>query len=187
MSAQTTILRDCQSQMEASISRMGEEIKKLRTGRANSSLVEDIKVSYWGALTPLVELAMISIPEPNLIQIKPFDKNSIGDIESAIRNADLGINPINDGNFVRLSLPPLTEERRLELVKQLKKMAEDTKVALRNTRSEVWEMVQEMVKDKELTEDDKYRLEKELNDLIEKMNKKVDQIVCEKEKDLMRI
>lgn len=181
------ILKEAENRMSQTIFRLGEELKKVRTGRAQSSLVENIKVAYYGTETPLRELALITIPKASLIQIKPFDRNSIGDIELAIRNADLGINPINDGNFIRVALPPMTEERRIELVKQIKKIGEETKVSLRNIRGESWAKVQNLIKNDQATEDDKYQSQEELNKLIEKENSKVENIILEKEKEIMKI
>lgn len=181
------ILKESESRMSQTIVRLGEELKKVRTGRAQGSLVEDVKVSYYGTETSLKELAMITVPEAHLIQIKPFDRNSIGDIELAIRNADLGINPINDGNFVRIALPPMTEERRIELAKQIKKIGEEAKVSLRNIRGESWAGVQSLIKKGQATEDDKYQSEEELNKLIEKENSEVEKIISEKEKEIMSI
>lgn len=179
------ILKEVESKMTDSILHLVEELKKVRTGRAHTSLVEDLRVSYYGSSMPLREVATLSAPEPGLIAIKPFDRNSISDIELAIRNADLGLNPINDGNFVRISLPPLTEERRTELAKQVKKTGEAAKVTLRTIRGEAWDQIQRMVKKSELTEDDKYRGEKRLNEIIEKMNAEVDKTVTDKEKEVM--
>lgn len=181
------ILKDAETRMGQCIQRLKEELKKIRTGRAQSGMVEDIKVSYYGVETSLKELALITTPESNLIQIKPFDRNSIGDIEIAIKNAELGINPINDGNFVRIALPPMTEERRIELTKQIKKIGEETKISLRTVRGESWTRVQAQIKKGEVTEDDKYQSEAELNKLIEKVNCEVDKIVAEKEQEVMRI
>ena len=181
------ILKEAGNRMRQTIVRLSEELKKVRTGRAQGSLVEDVKVSYYGTETALRELALITTPEAHLIQIKPFDRNSIGDVELAIRNADLGVNPINDGNFVRISLPPMTEERRIELAKQIKRIGEETKVSLRNIRGESWVKVQSLIKNGQATEDDKYQSEEELNKLIEKENSEVEKIISEKEKEIMNI
>jgi ribosome recycling factor len=181
------IIKDSEKNMREALSHLGEELKKIRTGRASTSLVEDIKVSYYGSFMLMKEVATLSAPEPGLIQIKPFDRNSISDIELAIRNSDLGLSPINDGNFVRLNLPPLTEERRVEFVRQAKKIGESAKIALRTVRGESWDKIQKMVKDGSLTEDDKYGGEKKLNELIDKMNGEVDRIVTEKEKEIMSL
>ncbi len=181
------ILKDAEGKMSAAVLNLKSELTKIRTGRAQGLLVEDILVSYYGTNTPLRELASISVPEASLIQIKPFDRNSLGDIENAIRNADLGLTPVNDGTFVRLNLPPITEERRVELSKQVKKAGEETKVSLRTIRGDAWSRVQGLIKNNQATEDDKYQAEKDLNELIEKKNKEVDAIVSEKEAEVMKI
>ncbi len=181
------ILKTVDDKMQEAILFLLEDLKKIRTGRANAALFEDIKVSYYGTMTSLKELASIMIPEASQIQIKPFDKNSIGDIETAIRNSDLGISPVNDGNYVRISLPPLTEDRRKELASQVKKAGESAKVAIRNIRADAWGKVKDGEKKGELTEDDKYKSEKELNLLTDKTNKEVDLEIAKKEKEIMSI
>lgn len=181
------ILKDAETKMSASIENFRNELKKIRTGRAQGSLVEDILVSYYGTNTPIKELASIAVPEVSLIQIKPFDRNSLGDIENAIRNAELGLTPVNDGTFIRLNLPPITEERRIELSKQVKKTGEEGKVSLRTIRGDAWSKVQTLIKNNEATEDDKYQAEKDLNELIEKKNREVDQVTAEKESEIMKI
>lgn len=181
------ILKEAEAKMAEAVERLKEELKKIRTGRAHSGIVEDVKVSYYGVETPLRELASITTPEANLIQIKPYDKNSIGDVENAIRNANLGFNPINDGNFVRITLPPMTEERRSELAKQIKKHGEESKISLRTIRGDAWSRVQKGEKSGSVTEDDRYQAEDRLNKLIEKMNQSIEQVVVEKEKEVMRI
>ena len=181
------ILKEAEAKMADAIERLKEELKKIRTGRAHSGIVEDVKVSYYGVETSLRELASINTPEANLIQIKPYDRNSIGDIETAIRNANLGFNPVNDGNFVRITLPPMTEERRLELAKQIKKQGEEGKISLRTIRGDAWSKVQKGQKSGDVTEDDKYQAEEKFNKLIEKMNQNVEQVVAEKEREVMKI
>ena len=181
------ILKEAEAKMADAILRLKEELKKVRTGRAHSGIVEDVKVSYYGLETSLRELASITAPEANLIQIKPFDRNSIGDVETAIRNADLGFNPTNDGNFVRITLPPMTEERRIELAKQIKKYGEESKISMRTIRGDAWSRVQKGEKTGDVTEDDRYQAEEKLNKLIEKMNQNVEQVVAEKEKEVMKI
>jgi len=181
------ILKDVEEKMEMAVLRLEEDISKIRTGRAQSSLVENIMVSYYGSQVSIKELASIAIPEPTLIQLSPFDKNSIGDIENAIRNSDLGLSPTNDGNFVRIVLPALTEERRVELSKKVKSIGEEAKVALRNIRKDAWSEVRAEERAGAATEDDKYQVEKGLNDLIEQMNKKVDDLIKSKEKEIMKL
>lgn len=180
-------IRDSENKMNLALDNLRDELRKIRTGRAQSSLVEDIKVSYYGSTVSLKELSTIMVPEPSMIQIKPFDRNAISDIELAIKNADLGLNPINDGNFVRVTLPPITEERRVELAKQIRKIGEGAKVSLRSVRGESWAKIMTLVKNSELTEDDKYKSEKELNDLVAKKNHEVDQLISEKETEIMKI
>lgn len=181
------LIKEAEKKMLLACEHLRDELKKIRTGRANASLVEDIRVSYYGSTMSLKEVATINTPESSLIQIKPFDRNAIGDIESAIRNSDIGLNPINDGNFVRLNLPPLTEERRIEFAKQIKRLGEESKVAIRNSRGEAWSKTQDLEKKGEATEDDKFRAEKRLNELTEKINGDVDKIVSEKEAEIMKI
>jgi len=181
------ILKDVEEKMEMTILKLEEELSKIRTGRAQSSLVENIKVSYYGSEVMVKELASISIPEPTLIQLSPFDKNSIGDIETAIRNSDLGLSPINDGNFIRITLPALTEERRVELSKKVKSIGEDAKVSLRNIRKDAWGQVQAEEKSGVATEDDKYQIEKDLNEMIEKMNRRVDGLTKVKKEEIMKL
>lgn len=181
------VVKSADDKMQEAVLFMLEEFRKIRTGRASASLFEDIKVQYYGTLTSLKELASIMIPEPSQVQIKPFDKNALNDIELAIKNSDLGFNPINDGNFVRISMPPLTEERRVELANQVKKAGEAAKVAVRNARGEAWSTVKSGEKSGEYTEDDKYQAEKDLNELTEKMNKEISSEVEKKEKEIMSI
>ncbi len=181
------IIKDTEKTMRETLSRLADDLKKIRTGRASTSLVEDLKVSYYGTMMSMREVATLSAPEAGLIQIKPFDKGAINDIETAIRNADLGLSPINDGIFIRVSLPPLTQERRTDLAKQAKKTGDAAKVALRTVRGENWEIIQKSVKDGSLTEDDKYSGEKKLNELIDKMNSEIDKIISEKEKEIMSL
>lgn len=183
----STVVKTTEGKMRVIISNLVMELKKIRTGRAQSNLVEGIRVSYYGSEVPIRELATIAVPEPNLIQISPFDKNAIGDIENAIRNSDLGLSPINDGKFIRISLPQLTEERRIELAKKVKSIGEDAKISLRNTRKDSWVNVQMHVKDGSITEDEKYKLEKELNDLIDKMNREIDTIIDAKSEEIMKL
>lgn len=181
------IIAEAKPKMEQAVDHLKEDLKTIRTGRASSSLVDDVMVSYYGSTTPLKQVASVTTPDSNLISIAPWDKNILGDIELAIRNANLGFNPINDGHQVRIVLPPLTEERRKEFVKSVNQKAEVVRISLRNIRKEAWEKVQAGQKSGELTEDDKYRGEERLNKLIDEFNKQVDEIVKQKEKDIMTI
>lgn len=169
------------------IDRLKEDFANIRTGRASTGLVENIMVTYYGQTTPLKQMATLTTPDATLIQIQPWDKNALGDIELAIRNSDIGLSPTNDGSNIRLALPPMTQERRDELVRAINKKGEEGRIALRNVRQETWEKIKKMEKNSELTEDDRYDAEKELNDLIDEYNKKIEEIIAEKEKQLRSV
>lgn len=181
------ILKQVRPKMKEAIAHLETDLRKVRTGRAHADILDPIKASYYGISTPVREMATVSVPEPNVIAIKPWDRNALADIELAIRNSDLGLSPINDGIQVRLVLPPMTEERRKELAGQVKKMGEEAKVTLRNIRSEAWSQVQAAEKKNEATEDDRYQAEEELNKLITEFNKEVDQVLSAKEAEVMKI
>ena len=170
-----------------SISVLREELNTVRAGRANAALLDKVTVDYYGSPTPLKALANISVPEPRMLLISPFDPKSIPEIEKAINVANVGINPANDGKVVRLAIPQLTEERRKELTKTVKKMGEDTKVAVRNLRRDSNDELKKEEKAGELTEDD---LKESLNDVqkaIDEAIKNIDEIISEKEKEIMEI
>ena len=170
-----------------SLSVLKEDLNSVRAGRANPALLDKITVSYYGSPTPLKSIANISVPDPRTLMISPFDVKSIGDIEKAINIANIGINPANDGRVVRLAIPQVTEERRKELTKHVKKMGEDCKVAVRNERREANEELKKMEKASDLTEDD---LKKEMDDVQKKADKAIkdiDEIIAAKEKDIMEV
>lgn len=181
------ILNKLRPKMDEVISKLKEELQTIRTGKASSSLIENISVSYYGTQTPLKQMAQINTPEATLIVVQPWDANSLGDIESAVRNANLGFAVTNDGRVVRISLPPLTEERRLEFVKLAHQKEESARIVLRNLREEAWKEIQVEEKAGSLTEDDKYQGEKDLNRMIEEANKKAQDLVEAKEKELKTI
>ncbi|MEK9155779.1 MAG: ribosome recycling factor [Patescibacteria group bacterium] len=181
------IIRSTKPKMAEAINALISDLKKIRTGRANPDILDAVRASYYGTSTPIREMASISVPESNVIAIKPWDRNVLSDIELAIRNSDLGLSPVNDGTMVRLVLPPMTEERRKEIIGQVKKMGEQAKIALRTTRGEAWGHVQEAEKRGDITEDDRYRAEDELNKLIGEMNREVDRVVAEKEKEIIKV
>ncbi len=180
------IYRELRQKMDRVIERFQEELSSLRTGRASAGLVENIKVVYYGTPTPLKQLAQIGVPEANQITITPFDPAAVAEIEKAIRESDIGIEPINDGKTIRLILPPMTEERRQEIIKGLKQRAEDARIALRNLRQQSWEEIQRLEKAKQLTEDDRYAGEKELNKIIAEYNEQIGELVAQKEKELSK-
>lgn len=155
------------SLMGESLVKFEGEIAKIHTGRANTALVEDMMISYYGNQMPLKKVASVSVPSQSLIVVQPWDKEALSNIEAAIRESDLGFGVANDGNLIRLTIPSLTEERRKELSRVLDKIAEEFRVSLRNLRRPVWAEIQEKKKRGEITEDDMYVLEKELNKIIE--------------------
>ena len=163
------------------------DLSKVRTGRASLSLLDDIKVDYYGTPTPLNQVGSMAVPEPRMITIQPWEKNLIGEIEKAILKADLGLNPSSDGQVIRLVFPPLTEERRREMVKQVKRMGEDAKVGIRSVRREANDTLKKLEKDKDITEDEQKRGEKEIQDLTDDYVALVDKVIEEKEKDLMEL
>ncbi|HOX40700.1 MAG TPA: ribosome recycling factor [bacterium] len=180
-------IKEAKPKMLSAIDNLRTELSRIRTGRANPAILDGVVVSYYGTNTPLREVASISAPEPTQILVKPWDKNALSDIEIAIRNANLGVSPVNDGTGIRISLPPLTEERRKEIATSVKKAGEECKVSIRNIRREAWEKVQTAEKNKEVTEDDRRWAEEELNKLVNEMNSLVEKVVAEKEAEVMKI
>lgn len=163
------------------------DLSKVRTGRASLALLDDVRVDYYGTPTPLNQVAALAVPEPRLITIQPWEKSLAGDIEKAILKADLGLNPSSDGQLIRLIFPPLTEDRRKEMVKQVKRLGEEAKIAVRNGRREGNDALKKLEKDKDITEDELKRGEKEIQDLTDDYVARVDKVIAEKEKDLMEI
>jgi ribosome recycling factor len=181
------IVSNTKPKMEKGVERFKEEIAKLRTGRANPVMVEGLMVDYYGARTPLKQVASINVPEPRLIVVQPWDKDSLVNIEKAISEAQLGLNPMNDGQVIRLAIPPLNEERRVELARTLGKYAEEAKVAVRKAREDAWDEIQEMVKNGKLAEDDKFRGKDMLQKSVDEYNGKIEEIREKKEKEMMEI
>lgn len=175
------------SGMDKALDVLKRDLGKVRTGRASLSILDDVKVDYYGTPTPLNQVGTLAVPEPRMITIQPWEKNLLPEIEKAILKSDLGLNPSSDGQLVRLVFPPLTEERRKEMVKQVKRMGEDAKVSVRNSRRDGNDALKKLEKDKEISEDDLKRGEKEIQDLTDGYVTKVDEVVAEKEKDLMEI
>jgi ribosome recycling factor len=180
-------IRDLKIKFEQIIQKLREDFATIRTGRASTGLVENVLVTYYGSTLPLKQMATLSTPDASQIIIQPWDKNALGDIELAIRNSDLNLSPTNDGNVVRVSLPPMTEERREELVRNIHRKGEEGRIALRSVRGEAWEKIKKLEKDGKVTEDDRYAAEKELNELIDDYNKKIEAQIVEKEKELRSI
>jgi ribosome recycling factor len=173
--------------MQEVVDKFADGLKTIHTGRASALLVEDIQVDYYGSRMPIKQVANIGTPDATLITITPWDKGAMGPIESAIRDSGRNLNPVNDGATIRISLPPMSQERREELVKLVHKMAEESRVSLRNARKDAWEKVQNDVKAGELTEDDKYDGEKDLNKMIDDFNAKIAEMVTVKEKEIRTI
>lgn len=181
------IFEDLKDRMGKSIESLKREYSRLRTGRASVSLLDGIRVSYYDTPTPLNQMASLAVPEPRLIVIQPWDKTAIEDIEKAILKSELGLTPINDGKVIRISIPPLTEERRKELVKVARKMSEENKVAIRNIRRDANEMLKDLKKEKEITEDDLYRSQEEVQKATDQFISQVDELCAAKEKEILEI
>ena len=173
--------------MDKSLEHLVEEFGSVRAGRANAKVLDRITVEYYGSETPLAGVASISSPDARTLVVQPWDTKLLRDIEKAIQMSDLGINPQNDGRVIRLIFPQLTEERRKDLTKQVKKYAEDAKVAMRNIRRDGMDYVKKLKKNSEITEDEQKKAEKDLQELLDKMIKKVDASLAAKEKELMSI
>ena len=173
--------------MDRTLEHLGEDFDAVRAGRANAKVLDRISVEYYGSETPLNGVATISSPDARTLVITPWDTKLLKDIQKAIQTSDLGINPQNDGRVIRLIFPQLTEERRKELSKQVKKYAEDAKVAMRNIRRDGMDYVKKLKKNNEITEDDQKKAEKDLQDMLDKYIKKVDAALAAKDKELMSI
>ena len=176
-----------EEKMKKTISVLKEELGTIRAGRANPMVLDKIMVDYYGVLTPINQLSNISIPEARVIIIQPWEERILKDIEKAIQKSDLGINPNNDGRVIRLAFPVLTEERRIELIKTLKKIGEESKVAIRSVRREAVEQFKKMKKNADLTEDDLKDAEKEIQTMTEKFIAEIDKTIENKEKEIMEI
>jgi ribosome recycling factor len=179
------IFEEAEGHMKKSIELTEAELLSIRTGKASPSLLDGIKVDYYGAMVPLKQVANIAVPDPKLITIQPWEKPLVGEIVKAIQSSSLGLNPQSDGNFIRIPLPPLTEERRIELVKTVKQMAEDAKVSIRNIRRDANEKLKKLEKDHEVSEDQYHRYHKEIQELTDESIEKLDKLLAVKEKEVM--
>jgi ribosome recycling factor len=182
-----TAMKDATEKMAKAVTHLKEDLSGIRTGRATPGLLNRVTVEYYGAPVPLQQLASMSVPEPRTLMVQPFDKTAIGAIEKAILTSDLGVTPSNDGNVIRLSFPPLTEERRRDLVKQVHSRAEDGRVAVRNVRRHHKDEVEKLEKQHEISEDDLKRAEKELQKLTDQFVAEIDEIQRHKEQELMEV
>jgi len=181
------VYQDLEHKMAKAAEILKNEFSGIRTGRANPALLEGIKVLCYGALTPLNQVAGISVPEPRLLLIQPWDKSVLGEIEKAIMKSDLGLTPANDGKVIRLPIPTLTEERRHDLVKVVKKMAEESKVAIRNIRRESNEEVKKLEKDKHISEDESKTAHDKVQEMTDKHIAQLEELLKKKEKEIMEV
>ena len=172
--------------MEKAVERFGKELTKIRTGRASTSILDGITVDYFNTPTPLNQLATLSVPDPRMIVVSPFDKSAISAIEKTIHASDLGLSPNNDGKVIRLQIPPLTEERRKTLVKQVRKVAEEHRIRVRDGRRDALSLLKDL-EDDGLSKDDRHRAEKKVQDLTDEFVKKIDEQTAQKEKDVLEV
>jgi ribosome recycling factor len=178
-------IKKCNTDMDKRIKALDNELSKVRTGRASVSIFDGIKVDYYGNPTPLNQVAALAVPDARSIVITPFEKNSLGEIERSIHMADLGYQPNNDGNVIRIPIPPLTEDRRKEIAKSIKKIGEDAKVNIRKVRQDANNRIKKKVKAKEYTEDDSKDLQKEIQTVTDSFGKVIDERVTKKEKEIL--
>jgi len=178
------IIHDTETKMKKTVESTQREFSAIRTGRASTALLDNVKVDYYGATTPLRQLAAVSTPDARLIVIQPWDKNAMAEIEKAILKSDIGITPTNDGKVIRLSMPSLTQERRSELDKVLKKIAEDGRVSIRTGRHSAIEHVKKLEKDKTATEDERFKAQEDIQKLTDKYIKEIDTNLAAKEKEI---
>lgn len=181
------VFQDVDHKMDRSLAALRKDLSRIRTGRASLALLDNIVVDYYGTSTPLHQVATLAVPESRLITIQPWDKSQFGLIEKAIQKSDLGLTPVNDGKLIRLSIPPLTAERRKDLVKQVKKIGEESKIALRNIRREGNESLKTMEKNKKISEDDLRRGQESIQKMIDTFTVKVEEILQAKEREVLEV
>lgn len=187
MHIQHEVVRTTRSKMQKSLEATTHEFSTVRTGKANPALLDIVRVDYYGTKTPISQLATVTAPEGNLLVVQPWDKGALGAIDKAIRLSDLGLNPANDGNVIRLAIPPLTEERRKEFVKVVHKMAEEGRITIRNERRDAIEELRKQEKAGKISEDDSRRLQKEVQELTDEFIEKLDEAVKAKEAEIMAV
>jgi len=181
------VAKECETKMKKAIAALEKDLGKVRTGRASLALVDDIRVDYYGTPTPINQVASLSVPESRLIVIQPWDNSLLSEIEKAILKSDLGMTPANDGKVIRITIPRLTEERRKELVKLVKKMGENSKIEVRNIRREVIESLRTMEKDKEISEDELHQMQNQIQKTTDTFVEQIDEVIEKKEKEIMEI
>lgn len=182
-----TVLKDAKNRMDKAVASLEKEFSHLRTGRASVSLLDGLKVDYYGTLTPIDQIASLSTPDSRTITIQPWDRAAFGLVEKAIQKSDLGLTPVNDGKIIRIGIPPLTEDRRKELVKVGKKYTEEAKVAVRNIRRDANDALKKLQKDKAISEDDLRKGEADIQKTTDSYVTKLDQALARKEKEIMEI
>ena len=181
------LIKNTEAKMTKSIDALEREYKSIRAGRANAAVLDHVNVDYYGVPTPVQQMAAVSVPEPRTLLITPWDKTTLKDIEKAILTSEIGINPQNDGTCIRLNFPPLTEERRKEIVKDIRKKGEEAKVAVRNQRRDALDKLKALKKNNAITEDDESNGEKKIQNLTDKFCKEIDELSSIKEKEIMEI
>lgn len=181
------LIKNTEERMGKSIDALDREYKSIRAGRANAAVLDRVNVDYYGVPTPVQQMAAISVPEPRTLLITPWDKSTLKDIEKAILTSEIGINPQNDGTCIRLNFPPLTEERRKDIVKDIRKKGEEAKVAVRNQRRDALDKLKALKKNNAITEDDESNGEKKIQNLTDKFCKEIDELANVKEKEIMEI
>ena len=179
------ILSELKQRMNNTVEAYKKDLVRLRTGRASTAILDGIKVNCYDTQMPLDQVASLSVPESRLITIKPWDQSIIGEVEKSILKSELGLTPINDGKIIRISIPPLTEERRKDLAKMARRMAEEAKISVRNHRREANEMIKELKNEKEISEDEMYKSQEEVQKVTDEFIKKIDKITAEKEKEII--
>lgn len=180
-----SLYQETEESMQKAIDALKNEFKKVRTGRASLSILDDIRVDYYGTLTPLNQMASLSIPESRLITIQPWDVSVIKDVEKAILKSDLGLTPSNDGKVIRISIPPLTEERRKQLVKVIYKKSEEHKISIRNVRRDANDLLKNLKKDGEISEDDAFKAQDQVQKITDEHIKLIDDVCKDKEKEIL--
>ncbi len=179
------VIKDAEGRMKKSVENIQQEMAVIRTGRATPSLLDPIKVEYYGSNVPLRQVASIGAPDARLLVVQVFDRNAVANVDKAIRSAELGLNPLVEGNLLRIPIPQLTEERRRELVKYLHKIAEEGRVAIRNIRRDANEMAKDLEKEHEISEDESHKGQDEVQKLTDKYIRQIDELVKRKEKDIL--
>jgi len=181
------ILKDASTRMDKSLEALRQELSKIRTGKATTALLDGIKVEYYGSMTPLAQMANVSVSDPHTLSIQPWDKSSLGPIEKAIMASDLGLNPMNNGNTISVPIPPLNEERRRDLVKLIKRFGEDAKIALRNIRRDANDHLKKAEKEDHVSEDARIKAEKDVQEMTDKHVTHVDELLKSKEEEIMEV